>query len=62
MFWDIMPPSSGSTLKMEAIFYSERSVDTQRTTRRYIPEDGTLGTYLREMLGSNIARDIGYLD
>jgi hypothetical protein len=31
-----------STLKMEAICSSETSVDTQWTTRRYIPEDGTL--------------------
>jgi hypothetical protein len=31
-----------STLKMEAICSSETSVDTQRTTLRYIPEDGTL--------------------
>jgi hypothetical protein len=31
-----------STLKMEAICSSEKSVDFQRTTRRYIPEDGTL--------------------
>jgi hypothetical protein len=30
------------TLKMEAICSSERSVETQRTTRCYIPEDGTL--------------------
>jgi hypothetical protein len=28
------------TLKMEAICSSETSVDTQRTTLRYIPEDG----------------------
>jgi hypothetical protein len=34
--------SRASTLKMEAICYSETSVDTQRTTRRYIAEDGTL--------------------
>jgi hypothetical protein len=27
---------------MEAICSSETSVDTQRTTGRYIPEDGTL--------------------
>jgi hypothetical protein len=27
---------------MEAICSSETSVDTQRTTRRYIPEDSTL--------------------
>jgi hypothetical protein len=31
-----------STLKMEAICSSETSVNTQRTTRRYIPEDDTL--------------------
>jgi hypothetical protein len=30
-----------STLKMEAICSSEMSVETQRTTRRQIPEDGT---------------------
>jgi hypothetical protein len=31
-----------STLKMEAIYSSETSVDTQRITRRYIPDGGTL--------------------
>jgi hypothetical protein len=31
-----------STLKMEAVCSSETSVDTQRTTQRHIPEDGTL--------------------
>jgi hypothetical protein len=31
-----------STLKMEAIRSSETSGETQRTTRRYIPEDDTL--------------------
>jgi hypothetical protein len=31
-----------STMNMEAICSSETSVYTQRTTRRYIPEDGTL--------------------
>jgi hypothetical protein len=30
-----------STLKIEVICYSETSVDTQRTTRLYIPDDGT---------------------
>jgi hypothetical protein len=30
-----------STLKMEAIYSPETSVETQRTTRRYIPEDST---------------------
>jgi hypothetical protein len=34
-----------STLKMEARCSSETSVDFQRTTRRYIPEDGTLHSY-----------------
>jgi hypothetical protein len=28
-----------STLKLEAIYSSETSVDSQRATRRYIPED-----------------------
>jgi hypothetical protein len=27
---------------MKAVFSSETSVDTRRTTRRYIPEDDTL--------------------
>jgi hypothetical protein len=31
-----------STLKIEATCFSETSVDFQRTTRRHIPEDGTL--------------------
>jgi hypothetical protein len=34
--------SAYSTLKMEATCCSETSVDFQRTTRRYIPEDSTL--------------------
>jgi hypothetical protein len=58
ILWDITPYSPLSvnhllsrwflarliflTQKMEAICFSEMSVDTQRTTRRYIPEDGTL--------------------
>jgi hypothetical protein len=53
IFWDITPCSRWlarwfhaelifSTLKMEAICFSETSVDTQRTTRHYIPEDGSL--------------------
>jgi hypothetical protein len=50
IFWDITPPvftlvscpAYFSTLKMEAIGFSEMSVDSERTTRRYIPEDGTL--------------------
>jgi hypothetical protein len=58
-------------LKMEAICVSEKSVDTQLTTRRYIPEDGTLhkdcclldsepcslvGRYLYMPLGGNYCR------
>jgi hypothetical protein len=41
-----------STLKMEAICSSETSVDTQRTTRRYIPEDGTSHNHCCENLKS----------
>jgi hypothetical protein len=42
--WQALPPYF-SALKMEAIYSSETSVDTQRTTRRYIPEDYTLHEY-----------------
>jgi hypothetical protein len=43
-----------STLKMEAIYSSETSVDIERTTRRYIPEAGTLniGLYFRIEINS----------
>jgi hypothetical protein len=34
--------SAYSIMKMEAIYFPETSVDFQRTTRRYIPEDSTL--------------------
>jgi hypothetical protein len=44
--------SYSSTLKMEAICSSETSLDTQRTTRRYIPEDGTLHNHRCENLKS----------
>jgi hypothetical protein len=37
---------------MEAITLSETSVDTQRTTRRYIPEDNTLYNHCCEKLKS----------
>jgi hypothetical protein len=33
------------TLKMEAMCYSETSVDFERTARRYIPEDSTFHNY-----------------
>jgi hypothetical protein len=41
-----------STLKMEAIRSSETSVDFQRTTLRYIPEDGTHHSHRCENLKS----------
>jgi hypothetical protein len=40
---------------MEAICSSETSGDTQCTTRRYIPEDGTLHNHRCENLKSYIA-------
>jgi hypothetical protein len=39
-----------STLKMEAIFSSETSVDFQRTIQRYIPEYSTLLNHSSENL------------
>jgi hypothetical protein len=45
-----------STLKMEAICSSETSVDFQRTTQRYIPEDGTLHNHRCENLKSYITK------
>jgi hypothetical protein len=49
--WFLAEPIS-STLKMESIFSSEPSVDTQRTTRRHIPEDDTLHNHRCENLKS----------
>jgi hypothetical protein len=46
------------TLQTEAIYSSETSVDTQRTTQRYIPEDGTLHKYRCENLKSYIMRSL----
>jgi hypothetical protein len=43
-----------STLKMEAICSSEMSVETQRTTRRHIPEDDTIHNHRCENLKSYI--------
>jgi hypothetical protein len=39
---------------MEVICFSETSVDTERTTRRYIPEDATLHKHRCENLKSYI--------
>jgi hypothetical protein len=48
-----------STLKMEAICSSERSVDTQRATQRYIPEDDILKIKLFETItGLSYGSDI----
>jgi hypothetical protein len=41
-----------STLKMEVIYSFETSVETQRTTRRYIPEYSTLHNHRCENLKS----------
>jgi hypothetical protein len=42
IFWNKTPGR-----KMEAICSSETSVQTQRTTRRHIPEDDTLQVQLK---------------
>jgi hypothetical protein len=44
-----------STLKMETIYSSDTSVDFQRTTRRYIPENSTLRNHRGEDLRSYTA-------
>jgi hypothetical protein len=43
-----------STLKLEAICSSGTSVDTQRTTRRHIPEDDAIHNHCCENLKSYI--------
>jgi hypothetical protein len=48
--WFAEPNSS--TLKMEAICSFETSVETQRTTRRHIPEDDILPNHRCENLKS----------
>jgi hypothetical protein len=48
--WFAEPISS--TLKMEAICSSETSVETQRTTRRHVPEDDTFHNHRCENLKS----------
>jgi hypothetical protein len=47
-----------SNLKMEAIWSSETSVDTQRTTWRYIPEVDTLHNHRCENLTSHICNHL----
>jgi hypothetical protein len=46
--------ASRALLKMEAICSSETSVDLQRTTRRYIPDDSTLHNHRCKNLKSCI--------
>jgi hypothetical protein len=43
---------AGGKQKMEAICPSETSVETQRTTRRHIPEDDILQLYTRGLIYS----------
>jgi hypothetical protein len=43
-----------STLKIEAIYSLETLVDFQRTTRGYVPQDGTIHNHRCENLKSNI--------
>jgi hypothetical protein len=45
-----------STLKMEAICSSETAVETQRTTRRHIPEDNAFNIHRCENLKSYLIR------
>jgi hypothetical protein len=56
--WNQVASPYFSTLKMEAICSSETSDDTQRTTRRYFPEDGTLHNHRCEYLRSHTTRDV----
>jgi hypothetical protein len=46
---------------MEATYFSETSVDFQRITRRYIPEDRTLHNHRCENLRSYIKPSASYL-
>jgi hypothetical protein len=43
---------------MEAIYSSETSVETQRTTRRHIPEDDTRHNHRCENLKSYIVKEM----
>jgi hypothetical protein len=49
-----------STLKMEAICFSETSVETQRTTRRHVPEDDTLYNHHCEDVKSYILNKLDF--
>jgi hypothetical protein len=57
--WFAEPISS--TLKMEAISSSETSVDTQRTTRRHIPEDDTLQNQRCENVKSYTVMNVRFI-
>jgi hypothetical protein len=45
VFWDVMPCSLVSTLKMEAACSTEMSIRMYQTTQRHIKEDGTFQSY-----------------
>jgi hypothetical protein len=55
---DLSCMTYSSTLKMEAICSSEMSVDFQRATRRYIPEDRNLHNHRRENLKIHTAMNV----
>jgi hypothetical protein len=50
--------SHSSTLKMEATYSSETSVDIQWTIWRYIPEDRTLWKLLILHMGFSLRQDV----
>jgi hypothetical protein len=61
IFWDITPrtPLSvnrlfGGTYRLHLQGRKNKSVDTQRTTRRYIPKDGTIHNHRCENLDSSL--------
>jgi hypothetical protein len=65
---DVVPPafmlvfySAYSTLKMEAICYSGTSIDFQRTTRRYIPEDSILSNSIRLKYDNEILKRLKWI-
>jgi hypothetical protein len=47
---DVSEEHFASIFREEAIYFSETSVDTQRTARRYIPEDDSLHNHRCEDL------------
>jgi hypothetical protein len=64
VFWDVVPCSHGVidrrliALMMEAIHTAETSVTFNVTTRRYIPEDSKLQSYVRLQLVASISNGL----